>query len=169
MKTKNHSRSLAKLKLLIVMPVIATVIITFSSCDKNKTAAGTITEIAPPLPPPPPPPVTAASEPDKVYTVVDELAQFPNGDKGLLDYITNNTVYPDEAKKNNIMGKVIVKFVIGKDCSVSHVEVEQGVDPFLDAEAVRVVSSLPKFNKPAKQGGVAVSVQYMLPISFALQ
>ncbi len=83
-------------------------------------------------------------------------------------YILEHTKYPEVSKKNGITGRVIVKFVVEKDGSVSKVEVEKGVDPALDAEAVRVISSLPKFEKPGKNSGELVRVQYILPISFAL-
>ncbi|MCX6325305.1 MAG: energy transducer TonB [Bacteroidia bacterium] len=165
MKTKKTTIVSASLKILLVLPVIAAVIFAFSSCNQNKNSKATFNEIAPPPPPPPP----AAPLSDSVYTVVDELAQFQDGDQGLMKYIAENTVYPDEAKKKNITGKVIVKFVVEKDGSVSRVEIIKGVNSLLDAEAVRVVNSLPKFEKPAKQGGIPVSVQYMLPITFSLK
>jgi periplasmic protein TonB len=78
-------------------------------------------------------------------------------------------VYPEAAKLNNITGRVMVKMVIEKDGSVSHVEILQGVDPLLDAEAVRVVSTLPKFEKPGILKGKPVAVNYMIPITFKLQ
>jgi protein TonB len=106
---------------------------------------------------------------DSVYKEVDEMPVFPEGDNGLLKFIAENTRYPEDAKKNGVTGKVIVKFVIGKDCSVSNVAIVKGVDPSLDSEAVRVVSSLPKFEKPAKKNGETVSVQFMVPITFALK
>lgn len=114
-------------------------------------------------------PSAAATIPDTVYVYVDEMPLFPDGDSALLKYIAEKTVYPDAAKKNHITGKVIVKFVVGKDCSVSDVSVLQGVEPSLDAEAVRVVKSLPKFEKPAKSKGKPVAVWYMVPITFALK
>jgi len=106
---------------------------------------------------------------DGVYLEVDEMPEFKGGNAALLKYIAENTKYPDEARKNNITGKVLVKFVVEKDGSVSNVGVEQGVDYLLDSEAYRVVSSLPKFEKPAIKNGKEVAVQLMLPISFALK
>jgi TonB family protein len=164
MKTKTNSRTSANLKIFMVLPVIAVVLISFSSCGRNKTSEATLTAIAPP--PPPPPPVPAV---DSVYVSVDELPVFKGGNEALMTYLKNNTVYPAEAKKNSIKGRVVVKMVIGKDCSVSHVEILNGVNPLLDAEAVRVVSTLPKFEKPGIKGGEAVAVQYAIPITFNLQ
>ena len=106
---------------------------------------------------------------DIPFVQVDEMPVFPGGDNAILKYIAENTTYPAEAKKNNITGKVIVRFVVEKDCSISEVTILQSVNPQLDAEAVRVIKTLPKFEKPAKNGGVAVRVFYMLPITFALK
>ena len=162
MKTEKKFRAMKDLKLLVILSGIAAVIFTFSFCGKNRSSVATLTEITPPSLP-------LASLADSVFIDVDEMAQFPNGEKGLMEYVANNTNYPDEAKKKNITGKVIVRFVVGKDCLVSHVEVANGVDQLLDAEAVRVVSSLPEFEKPAKKAGEPVSVQLMIPIMFALK
>jgi periplasmic protein TonB len=106
---------------------------------------------------------------DIPFVQVDEMPLFPGGDTAILKYIAENTIYPEEAKKNKITGKVIVRFVVEKDCSVSDVTILQSVNPQLDAESVRVIKTLPKFEKPAKNGGVAVRVYYMLPITFALK
>jgi TonB family protein len=106
---------------------------------------------------------------DIPFVQVDEMPVFTGGDSALLNFIATNTTYPEEAKTKGISGKVIVRFVVEKDCTVSHVEVLRGVDPLLDAEAVKVVTSLPKFEKPAKNEGKVVSVFYMVPITFALK
>lgn len=166
MKTKKNFRAPSYLKIFMVLPVIAMVLIAFSSCGKNKKSEAIPTELAPP-PPPPPPPVSPLS--DSVYANVDELPVFTGGDTGLNNYIRKNTLYPAEAKKNNIQGKVLVKFIVQKDGSVSHASVVKEVNPLLDAEAVRVVSSLPKFEKPGKKNGETVSVYYVIPISFTLK
>jgi TonB family protein len=113
-------------------------------------------------------PPAASTTPDTVYVYVDQMPLFPDGDTALLKFIAENTVYPESAKKNNITGKVIVKFVVGKDCMVSDVSVLQGVEPSLDAEAIRVIKSLPKFEKPAISNGKPVAVWYMVPITYAL-
>jgi TonB family protein len=123
--------------------------------------------LPPSLPPPPPPPPTPGNE--DVFTQVEEMPVFKDGDAGLLKFICDSTKYPKEAKTNNISGKVIVKFIVEKDGSVSNAEILRGVNPSLDEESVRVVSSLPKFEKPGKQGGKAVRVNYMIPITFTLK
>ncbi len=102
------------------------------------------------------------------FVVVEEMPMFPGGDIELLKYIFEHTQYPEVAKENNIQGRVIVRFCVTSKGGVSQVSVLKGVDPELDAEAVRVVSSLPAF-KPGKQGGKPVPVWYMVPITFTLK
>ena len=163
MKTKKEIRTTEILKVFMVLPLIAIALIAFSSCGKNKNTETTLTEM---VPPPPPPPVPAA---DSAYTNVDEMPVFTGGDQAILKYIAENTKYPEVAKKNNIQGKVIVKMIVLKDGSVSNVEVLEGADPLLNIEAVRVVSSLPKFEKPGIKDGQPVAVYFMLPITFRLK
>ena len=99
---------------------------------------------------------------------VEEMPYFPGGDADLLKYIAENTIYPENAKKNNIQGRVIVRFCVTETGRVNRISVLQGVDPEIDAEAIRVAGTLPEF-KPGRQGGKAVPVWYMVPITFALK
>ena len=114
-------------------------------------------------------PAKASMKPDKdgVYQIVEEMPEFPNGIEGLMDYVAQNVKYPESAKENNLQGRVLVKFVIEKDGSVSNVEVGRGWGNELDDEAVRVVKAMPKW-KPGKQDGKPVRVSFMLPINFKL-
>jgi protein TonB len=102
------------------------------------------------------------------FVVVEEMPMFPGGDAALLKYIGENTNYPEIAKENNIQGRVIVRFCVTSKGGVSQVSILKGVDPELDAEAIRVVNTLPPF-KPGKQGGKPVPVWYMVPITFTLK
>jgi periplasmic protein TonB len=102
------------------------------------------------------------------FVVVEEMPMYPGGDTELLKYIAEHTNYPEVAKENNIQGRVIVRFCVTAKGGVSQVSVLKGVDPELDAEAVRVVTTLPPF-KPGKQGGKPVPVWYMVPITFTLK
>ena len=102
------------------------------------------------------------------FVVVEEMPMFPGGDAELLKYISENTIYPEVAKENNIQGRVIVRFCVTSKGGVSQVSILKGVDPELDAEAIRVVNTLPTF-KPGKQGGKPVPVWYMVPITFTLK
>jgi len=102
------------------------------------------------------------------FVVVEEMPMFPGGDPALLAYIAEHTNYPEVAKENNIQGKVIVRFCVTAKGTVSQISVLKSVDPELDKEAMRVVSTLPAF-KPGKQGGKPVPVWYMVPINFTLK
>ena len=99
---------------------------------------------------------------------VEEMPEFPGGLDELLKYVYANTQYPEVAKENNIQGRVIVRFCVTAKGGVNQVSIFKGVDPELDAEAVRVVSTLPAF-KPGKQGGKPVPVWFILPINYVLK
>jgi TonB family protein len=101
------------------------------------------------------------------YVVVQEMPLFPGGQEALLNYIKENLKYPDDAKRDSIQGRVIVRFAVTKDGDVEQISVLKGVHPLLDKEAIRVVSTLPKF-KPGMQGGKPVAVWYMIPVNFDL-
>ena len=102
------------------------------------------------------------------FVVVEEMPMFPGGDAELLKYIAEHTNYPEVAKENNIQGRIIVRFCVTSKGGVNQVSILKGVDPELDAEAIRVVNTLPAF-KPGKQGGKPVPVWYMVPITFTLK
>ena len=112
----------------------------------------------------------AKEEPQEevVFQVVEEMPQFPGGLSEAMKFLAKNIKYPVEAQQAKIEGRVIVRFVVGRDGSVSNVKVVRGVSPELDAEAVRVVSLMPKWI-PGKQRGKAVAVKYTMPIMFRLQ
>ncbi len=110
--------------------------------------------------------------PDKItneapFVVVEQMPQYQGGDEALLEFIKNNTRYPETAKAEKISGRVIVRFVVSKEGNAEGISVLKGVDPLLDAEAIRVVSMLSGW-KPGMQGGKAVDVWYMVPVSFSL-
>lgn len=107
-------------------------------------------------------------EEDHVYQVVEQMPQFPGGETALMSSIAQNLKYPVIAQENGIQGKVIVRFLVEKDGSISKVEVVRSLDPACDKEAIRLIKLLPKFI-PAKQNGVAVAVWYTLPIAFKLE
>ncbi len=126
---------------------------------KNSNVTDSI--IAPTLPDPVIPSDT------KPFIVVEEKPEYPGGWPALLKFVGDNTRYPAEAQRNNIQGKVILKFVVNQDGSVDRIVVLRSIDSLLDNEAVRVVKNLPRF-KPGKQGGVPVPVWFTLPVTFRL-
>ena len=101
------------------------------------------------------------------FIIVEQMPVYPGGDKALLQFIIDNTKYPDEAKARNITGRVIVRFCVDTQGNATQISVFQGVDPLLDAEAYRVISLLKGF-EPGRQGGKAVPVWYMVPVSFGI-
>jgi TonB family protein len=103
----------------------------------------------------------------KAYVVVEEMPRYPGGESELLNFITVNTQYPEEAKTQLIQGKVIVRFIVNTEGKPEDVMVLKAVHPLLDAEAIRVVSKLSGF-RPGYQGGNPVNVYYMVPITFSL-
>ncbi|MFZ0282718.1 MAG: energy transducer TonB [Bacteroidales bacterium] len=102
------------------------------------------------------------------FTFVEEPAIFPGGEAALLKYIAENTRYPSEAIENNIQGKVFVKFAVSANGAVNRIEILRGVHPLLDKEAVRVVSTLPKWI-PGKQNGRPVPTWFNVPVDFQVK
>jgi len=102
------------------------------------------------------------------FVVVEEMPAFPGGDAELLNFIKNNIKYPEAAKAEKIEGRVILRFVINTEGKVEGITALKGVHPLLDAEAIRVISTLPAF-LPGRQGGKAVNVWFSVPVTFSLQ
>lgn len=113
-------------------------------------------------------PTKEEEEAPKVYTIVEQQPQFPGGESALLAYISSHTKYPEIAKEQEISGAVQLRFVVLEDGRVGEVQVIRSLEPHCDAEAKRVVKSLPRFI-PGKQQGKAVRVWFTLPIRFQLQ
>lgn len=96
------------------------------------------------------------------------MPSFPGGQGALFSYISNNMQYPKQAIKSGTQGRVIVKFIVEVDGSISNVKIGKSANPELDEEALRVVKSMPKWN-PGKQDGHTVRVNYTVPVVFRLQ
>ena len=104
---------------------------------------------------------------DRVWNVVEQMPKFPGGDAGLMSFLKDNIKYPAEAEKAGKQGRVVVTFVVGKDGAVNNAKVVRSVDEKLDAEALRVVNAMPKW-QPGKQRGQEVNVMYTIPVTFRL-
>lgn len=111
--------------------------------------------------------VEKEKEEEKIFVVVEEMPEFPGGELALRKYIASAIKYPTVAQENGIQGTVFISFVVDRDGGVSNVKIVRGVDPSVDKEAMRVVSTLPKW-KPGKQRGKPVRVSYSVPIHFRL-
>ena len=103
-----------------------------------------------------------------VYMVCEEMPEFPGGMAECMKWLGANINYPETAQKNGVQGRVIVQFVVNTDGSIIEPQVARGIDPELDAEALRLINAMPKW-KPGKQQGKAVKVKYTLPIAYRLQ
>jgi TonB family protein len=190
MMSMNKSSRWNKLRALAVVPVIALALLAFAN---NKSVAAVMTagvqqdravqseiqspELAKAEAAPlandvkandQAPQETEPQSDNKVYKSVEQMPRFPGGEVALMRYLQENIKYPPEAAKKDIEGRVVVQFIIEKTGEVGEVKVVRPISEELDAEAVRVVKTLPKF-EPGRQDGEAVSVWYTLPISFKLR
>ena len=103
------------------------------------------------------------------FQLVEEKPSFNGGDANEFSkWVNSRLVYPEIAKENGVQGRVTLQFTVNADGSVSNVKVLRGVDSSLDKEAVRVVSSSPKW-KPGKQRDRAVKATYTFPVIFQLR
>ncbi len=113
-------------------------------------------------------PESPTTKDQKVFDVVEQMPSYPGGPNALFAYLSTIIHYPEDAEENGAQGRVIVTFVVENDGSISEVKVAKSVFPSLDKEAVRVVSSMPRWN-PGKQNGKAVRVKYTVPVTFRLE
>ena len=104
---------------------------------------------------------------EPVFNVVEQMPSFPGGMEALMQYLAKNMRYPVEAQKNKVQGRVVVGFIVSNDGDIKKAHILRGVDPELDAEAIRVIESMPRW-MPGMQRGKAVAVSYTLPVMFRL-
>ena len=147
MMTINKSSRWNTLRALAVVPVIALALLAFAN-PKTETAP--------------------VSGDNKVYETVEQMPEYPGGVVEMTKFLQRNIQYPANAAKNEVEGRVILQFVVEKNGQIGEVKVVRSVDPELDAEAMRVVKSMPNFI-PGRQDGKPVAVLYTIPISFKFQ
>ena len=188
MMLKEKSSPWARLKYLYVLPVAAIAVTAFarpevsgkveeiSAVKVNDLAAIVETKVAESVGDTTKPadvkfvPVEAGKQlkGTPVFEVVEEMPEFPGGGmSAFMDYIKKNMRYPASAKEYGTQGRVIVQFVVDKDGSIKESKLLRSVDKELDAEALRLISSMPKW-KPGKQNGQPVAVRYTVPVMFRL-
>ena len=116
------------------------------------------------------PPVveTEVVDEDIIVDVAEIMPEFPGGMAALMKYLGTNIKYPTISQEMGSAGKVIVQFVVDKDGTITNPAVARGVDAYLDKEAIRVISSMPKW-RPGVQNGKKVRVKYTVPVVFRLQ
>lgn len=105
---------------------------------------------------------------DEIFEVVEKNPEFSYNGMSLIQYLGKSIKYPTIAQETGTQGRVIVQFVVNKDGSIVDVKVVRGVDPYLDKEAIRVISTMPKW-KPGEQRGKPVRCKFTVPVMFKLQ
>ena len=105
---------------------------------------------------------------DDVFDIVEQMPEYPGGMQALFEFLKENMKYPEDAQKQKVEGRVLVKFVVETDGSIFNIEVVKNAFPSLDAEAERVTRLMPKWT-PGKQKGQVVRVKFVLPINFSLK
>ncbi len=103
----------------------------------------------------------------KVYESAEVMPEFPGGEAELLKFVAKSIKYPTEAQRKGAQGRVIVRFVVETNGSISNIHVVKGIDPLLDAEAIRVCTTMPTW-APAQHEGKAVRCYYTIPVTYGL-
>jgi len=163
MKTGKGPTIKLNLKWLLIIPLAAIILVAIPSC-KGKAKPS---ENLPPNPPPPLP--YNIKNGDTVWYRVDELPLFPGGDDAMFLCIEKTFTYPESAVKKKIQGRVVVGFVLTTDCRITDARIVTGIDPDCDNEALRVVNSLPKFEKPAFVDDRPVAYHFTIPVHYVLK
>lgn len=170
MMNKKKSNATGHIKYaLFVLPAFALLVAGNISCsqDASQTEDAKEEVVAPVSPEAKEAPADSTAE-EEVFMVAEQMPEFPGGMKELLKFLQDNLKYPENAMKNNVQGRVIVQFVVEKDGTLTEFKVARSVDPDLDAEALRVLQTMPKW-KPGMQRGKIVRVKFTVPVSFKLQ
>lgn len=170
MMNKKKSNAAGHIKYaLFVLPAFALFVAGNISCsqDASQTEDAKEEVVAPVSPEAKEAPADSTAK-EEVFMVAEQMPEFPGGMKELLKFLQDNLKYPENAMKNNVQGRVIVQFVVEKDGTLTEFKVARSVDPDLDAEALRVLQTMPKW-KPGMQRGKIVRVKFTVPVSFKLQ
>ena len=149
------------------MVLILLIILFTLSCGKNHGKRSEIPDLPGLQPPAPPKPPTMIGA-DTIWDFSGQLPVLPGNEEALFTYIGKNLRYPQEAAKQGIQGKVLVRFCVTSKGDVTDYEVVSSIDSSLDAEAIRVLKSIKRF-EPGYQEGEPVAVWYQVPITFRLQ
>lgn len=168
MMTKERSGKFSGWKAIISVPVMAWLILAFSSPVKSGSVsfAGNNT---------PEPAISVLSDGNDTLSKKEDYEQlktypeFPGGTEALMGYMKSNIKYPEDAKKDKIQGKVFVSFLVDKQGRITKVELKRGVSPSLDQEALRVVTAMPAWKPGISKEGKPMNVMMVLPIQFSLE
>ena len=171
MMNKTKSPTMKLVKYLLILP-LAFLLIVANSCVNRDKKGGEDTTIESNTPVPDPDRSVLLSEEkvednSEVFVVVEEQPTFPGGNAAMMRFLSDNIKYPVEAQEKGNEGRVIVNFVVEKDGRLSDFNIVRSIDPLLDAEALRVLESMPNWT-PGKQRGEEVRVRFTLPVVFRL-
>lgn len=112
--------------------------------------------------------ITHSTADDEIYEVVENMPRFPNGGmQALMQYLNENIRYPEAAIKAGVQGRVTLQFIVDKDGSIDDVKILRSVNPDLDAEAIRVIKMMPRW-EPGTHKGKPVRVKYTVPVMFRI-
>ena len=153
MMKKTRSGRLSMLKALPVLPVVALLFMIFSCSNKAGELKSDNTSVT--------------QKCEKTDTTIDNMPEFPGGQAAMTKFIIDNVKYPEAAKKSGVQGKVFITFTVTKTGKIDNISISQKVNDLLDAEAIRVISTMPNWI-PGKNKGVTVDVKMTLPIAFKL-
>ena len=161
MMNKKRTRTAGRIKYALFAPLAAALLLASNiscvSTEKNEEELSATSEES-----------RAIKAPEgEIYQVVEEMPEFPGGMGECMKFIGKNIKYPAEAIEKGIQGRVIIQMVVTKEGDIAEAKVVRSIDPLLDAEALRVINSMPKW-KPGKQKGEAVNVKYTIPVMFRL-
>lgn len=170
MMNKKKSNAAGHIKYaLFVLPAFALLVAGNISCSQDASQTEDAKEeVVAPVSPEAKEALADSTAKEEVFMVAEQMPEFPGGMKELLKFLQDNLKYPENAMKNNVQGRVIVQFVVEKDGTLTEFKVARSVDPDLDAEALRVLQTMPKW-KPGMQRGKIVRVKFTVPVSFKLQ
>ncbi len=111
-------------------------------------------------------PTTAATV-TTTLSSLEQMPDFPGGQKALIKYLSENMEYPEEARKNGIEGKVLSQFMVNEDGTLTDVQIIRRLGYGCDEEVLRLITQMPKWNA-GKEDGKAVKVLFKLPVVFML-
>ena len=111
--------------------------------------------------------VETEEEKNLIFAFVEQQPEFPGGQNTMMEYLGKTIIYPTAAQKNKIEGRVFAQFVVWKDGLIRDPVILKGLSPEIDAEALRVIKAMPRWN-PGKQNGRVVNVRLVIPILFKL-
>lgn len=170
MMTKQKTRSVAGLKLLLILPLAGLLFFIFSCSQEDANPVYEESKIEAEKAAPEDNFKSAEEFKEQaIFVVVEEMPTFQGGNiNKFREWVQRNVHYPEIAVENGIQGKVFIMFVVEPDGSVTNAEILRGVDPVLDNESLRVVNESPLW-APGKQSGKTVRVRFSITVNFQLE